>query len=318
MEGESKPPEAHQPAGAPPVEIKERKRREVAKRKAEKDLKRKDADIEGKSKEEQQRDAVVQRTNKETKTFTNDIGMEFVLISAGSFTMGSGAAGQDSGEQPSHTVEISRSFYLQKTEVTQRQWEEVMGNNPSHFSPQYEPKPEEPGPEVNEYCDDCPVENVSWEDAHKFIDMLNDMEGGEAYRLPTEAEWEYAARAGTTSWFSFGADKKKLTDYAWFELNSDGKTHPVGQKKPNSWGLYDMHGNVFEWVEDDWHNNYEGAPDDGRAWIDEPRGADRVVRGGCWADVAGGCRSAYRGIRRPDDSSGFVGFRLARSVTLGP
>jgi formylglycine-generating enzyme required for sulfatase activity len=237
------------------------------------------------------------------KTFKNSIGMEFVLISAGSYTMGSSPGFGRAFERPSHIVKISRPFYLQKTEVTQGQWKAVMENNPSDFK---------------ECGDDCPVERVSWEDANKFINKLNKMEGGEAYRLPTEAEWEYAVRAGTTTFFSFGDDKDKLTDYAWFALNSESKTHRVGTKKPNPWGLHDMHGNVLEWVEDDWHKDYNGAPDDGRAWIDEPRGAVRVIRGGSWFDPAHYCRLAARSYYPPGRRYRFLGFRPARSVVPDP
>ena len=174
-------------------------------------------------------------------TSTNIIGMKFVLISPGSFTMGSklspeevaqkygGETGWYKVEHPQHKVTISQPFYLQLTQVTQGQWKKVMGDNPSSFK---------------ECGDDCPVESVSWEDAHKFIKKLNEMEGGKAYRLPTEAEWEYAGRAGTTTEFSFGDNEGKLTDFAWFKSNSDSKTHRVEQKEPNPWGFYDMHGNV--------------------------------------------------------------------------
>ena len=236
------------------------------------------------------------------KTFKNSIGIEFVLIPAGSYTMGSKSGIGDSDEGPSHVVKISQPFYLQQTEVTQGQWKKVMGDNPSSF----------------ENCgDDCPVETVSWEDAHKFINKLNEMENAEAYRLPTESEWEYAIRAGSATLFSFG-DDDKLADNAWFDSNSDSKTHRVGTKKPNAWGLYDMHGNVWEWVEDDGHSNYEGAPSDGSAWIDEPRGTERVMRGGGWGSSARDCRSAYRNSDVPEGRADGVGFRLARSVALDP
>jgi len=137
------------------------------------------------------------------------------------------------------------------------------------------------------------------------------------YRLPTEAEWEYAARAGTETVYSFGDDISKLHEYAWYRDNSEGKTHPVGQNKPNAWGLYDMHGNVFEWVEDDWHDSYKGAPDDGEAWVDNPRGEYRVFRGGGWGSYAHGCRSAIRAYLTPINSFFRVGFRLARSIAPG-
>jgi formylglycine-generating enzyme required for sulfatase activity len=241
---------------------------------------------------------------KYAQTIQNSIGMEFVLISAGSYSMGSspGTRGETS-ERPSHTVKISRPFYLQNTEVTQRQWKEVMGNNPSIFK---------------ECGDDCPVEIVSWWEAHRFIKKLNTMEGHEAYRLPTEAEWEYACRAGTTTHFSFGDEASKLAEYAWYKDNSSGRTHPVGGKKPNAWGLYDMHGNNWEWVEDDWHKDYSGAPDDGRAWLDEHRADRRVIRGGSWHFDAYYCRSAYRNAEYARNGLDWIGFRLARSVSLGP
>ncbi|MBT8363498.1 MAG: formylglycine-generating enzyme family protein, partial [Deltaproteobacteria bacterium] len=129
---------------------------------------------------------------------------------------------------------------------------------------------------------------------------------------------EYACRAGTTTEFSFGEDEGQLGEYAWFSKNSHKKTHPAGTKKPNPWGLYDMHGNILEWVEDDWHDNYDGAPNDGRAWIDKPRGARRVIPGGSWSSVARRCRSAYRFNNWPGFHYDGVGFRLSRSVALGP
>ncbi len=141
---------------------------------------------------------------------------------------------------------------------------------------------------------------------------------GKSFRLPTEAEWEYAVRAGTTTEYFFGDDEDKLGDYAWYQDNSGGKTHLVGQKKPNSWGLYDMTGNVWEWVEDDWHKNYKGAPPDGRAWAGNPRGAERVIRGGSWYYGAHDCRTAFRYKYPAGDRDTSVGFRLARSVALGP
>jgi formylglycine-generating enzyme required for sulfatase activity len=141
---------------------------------------------------------------------------------------------------------------------------------------------------------------------------------GKLYRLPTEAEWEYAARAGTTTTYSFGDDISKLNEHAWFSGNSEGKTHPVGQKKTNPRDLFDMHGNVWEWVEDDWHGNYKGAWDDGRAWVDDPRGAVRVIRGGSWSNDARRCRAAFRFYDPPGIRYYSLGFRLARSVALGP
>jgi formylglycine-generating enzyme required for sulfatase activity len=235
------------------------------------------------------------------KKFTNSTGIEFVLIPAGSFTMGS--SNGDNTEQPPHDVKIAQSFYLQTTEVTQGQWKKVMGYNLSGFY---------------KCGDDCPEEGVSWEDAQRFIEKLNQLEKTKAYRLPSEAEWEYACRTRTTTEYSFGDDASKLGEYAWHSNNSKNTTHRVATRQPNSWGLYDMHGNVWEWVEDDWHVNYNEAPTDGRAWIDSPRGTYRVIRGGGWNYGARDCRSAARFSVRPGFLSGDVGFRLSRSVALGP
>ncbi len=230
------------------------------------------------------------------KTFTNSIGMEFVLISAGEFDMGSPSTEKDrfSNEGPVHRVKLANAFYMGKYEVTQKQWREVMGNNPSYFK-----------------GDNLPVERVSWNDAQEFIQKLNEKEGTDKYRLPSEAEWEYAARAGTTTRYSFGDDESKLGDYAWYDANSGGKTHEVGQKKPNPWGLYDMHGNVWEWVQDKWHDNYNGAPTDGSAW--EGDGSVRVARGGSWTYEAWRCRSAYRTYGGPGIHGDNLGFRLLRA-----
>jgi formylglycine-generating enzyme required for sulfatase activity len=240
------------------------------------------------------------------ETITNTIGMKFVLIPAGSLTMGSrlspgevtrrygGKAEWYKDEQPPHPVEITRPFYLQTTEVSQAQWKRIMGNNPSRF----------------EDCgDDCPVEKVSWNDAQKFIEELNQMEDINKYRLPTEAEWEYACRAKTETAYSFGDEVDKLGEYAWYGDNSGGKTKPVGKKKPNAWGLYDMHGNVWEWVQDR-YGDYPTGP------IPDPKGPDkgeyRVLRGGSWSHFARILRSAYRGSNFPDDRSDGDGFRVAR------
>lgn len=224
------------------------------------------------------------------KTITNRIGMEFVLIPAGTFMMGSTEGADD--EQPVHQVVISQPFYLGKYEVTQKQWEAVMGNNPSGFE-----------------GDDKPVEFVSWWDIQKFIRKLNEREGGPIYRLPTEAEWEYAARAGTTTAYSFGDDSSRLDEYAWYNKNSGDETHPIGQRRPNPWGLYDMHGNVYEWVQD-WYGKYPKGP------VTNPQGpssgSNRLVRGGSWYNSSGASRSANRfgsslGGRE-------VGFRLLRTA----
>jgi formylglycine-generating enzyme required for sulfatase activity len=233
------------------------------------------------------------------KTFTNSIGMEFVLIPAGSFMMGTdenveSVAGNDD-EMPQRRVSVSKPFYLGKYEVTQAQWVAVMGNNPSTFKGRSNP-----------------VEQVSWEDVQRFIRRLNKREGHARYRLPTEAEWEYAARAGTAGAYSFGDDADSLDRYAWYEDNSGLATHPVGRKLPNAWGLYDMHGNVSEWVQD-WYEERYASPSPGTAPKGPSSGSDRVFRGGCMHFAAEYCRSANRNSNPPDMRYDSLGFRLALS-----
>ena len=231
--------------------------------------------------------------------YVNSIGMEFVLIPAGDFEMGSPTTGADDSEYraetPAHRVTIQNAFYLGTYEVTQAQWSEVMGPNPSYFA-----------------GDDLPVERVSWDDVQAFIKQLNAKEGTDKYRLPSEAEWEYACRAGTTTRYSFGDDDLNLGEYAWYG-DENGTTHPVGQKKPNPWWLYDMHGNVREWVQDAFHGDYNGAPSNGSAWDGGPHSL-RIVRGGSWLDGADYCRSAKRRTDEPGNRRGTVGFRLVRVV----
>ena len=260
--------------------------------------------------------AVKSREASSHKAITNSVGMQFVLIPAPAepFTMGS-RLGTDElivrfggtevfykVEKPFHPVKIGRAFYLLTTPVTQGQWQRVMGENPSSFK---------------DCGEDCPVEMVSWDDAQRFIARLNQMEGAASYRLPSEAEWEYAGRAGNDTEFFFGNDAGRLGEFAWYSANSNNKTHPVGRKKSNAWGLYDMPGNVWEWVEDDWHATYDGAPADGSAWIDKKRGSARVVRGGGWGVTARYCRLAARYYGNPAARTGHTGFRLVRSVTPG-
>ena len=155
-----------------------------------------------------------------------------------------------------------------------------------------------------------PVVGVSWEDAQAYTRWAG-------LRLPTEAEWEYACRAGTTTRFFSGDTEEDLAAVGWYVGNSDRRLHPVGEKMPNGFGLYDMHGSVWEWVEDDGHDNYKKAPTDGSDWVDSPRAAVRVVRGGSWGNDARDCRSAARSSRAPGFRYGGIGFRLARSVALG-
>jgi len=198
-------------------------------------------------------------------------------------------------EHPQHRVTISKPFYMQATEVTQDQWKRVMGSNPSNFK----------------NCgDNCPVERVSWNDVQEFIGKLNQMEGGNKYRLPTEAEWEYACRAGSTTRFCFGNDKDRLGEYAWYRGNSRKRTHRVGEKQPNSWGLHDMHGNVWEWCQD-WYGDYfSGSVTDPKG---PSSGSGLVLRGGSWRGDARDCRSAFRTRGEPSGRNELIGFRLARN-----
>ncbi len=220
--------------------------------------------------------------------------MKFVLIPAGEFQMGS--TDGDDNERLVHTVRISQPFYLGKYPVTQAQWEAVMKNNPSRFKGD----------------PNRPVEMVSWEEVQDFIRQLNEREGVSSYRLPTEAEWEYAARAGSTTAYSFGDDSSQLGEYAWYWGNAEKTTHSVGQLEPNAWGLYDMHGNVWEWIHD-WYGEYPTEA------VTDPSGPSsgsyRVLRGGGWLDGAGRCRSASRLNGTPGDRSYDLGFRLLRTAS---
>ena len=224
-------------------------------------------------------------------------GMEFVIIPAGEFDMGSSQneAGRDIDEGPVHHVKIADAFNMSKYEITQKQWHDVMGTYPSYFR-----------------GDNLPVEQVSWNEVQEFISRLNEKEGINKYRLPSEAEWEYAARAGTTTRYYFGDDVSKLSDYEWYDVNSERETHEVGQKKPNPWGLYDMHGNVWEWVQDVYHDSYIGSPIDGSPW--EGNGSHRVIRGGSFDYYAGHLRAANRNDRDPGYRHYSTGFRLVRDL----
>ena len=213
----------------------------------------------------------------------NSLGMRFVEIPAGSFDMGSD---RPEWERPIHRVRV-KGFWLGVTEVTQAQWQAVMGSNPSHFK--------EAGP-------NAPVEMVSWEDAQAFIEKLNALDPGRRYRLPSEAEWEYACRAGSTE-ETYGP----WEEIAWIQENSGGTTHPVGLKRPNGFGLHDMLGNVTEWAQDTWHDGYVGAPVDGSARM-EPGVAQHALRGGGWDLPA---FFLHAGIRGPYDPVHRLGFRVA-------
>lgn len=243
--------------------------------------------------------------------FTQDLGggvqLEMIEIPAGSFCMGSSdsdvqellaEAKQYVGsfaklerfinETPQHRVRV-QSFYIGRYEVTQAQWRAVMKNNPSHFQD----------------CDNCPVGNVSWDDTQEFIRRLNGIRSRYTYRLPTEAEWEYAARAGTT-----GRYAGNLDEMAWYSRDRVEKTQSVGTKQSNKWGLYDMHGNVYEWCEDVWHENYNGAPTDGSGWLRGGDSRNRVMRGGSWSTNYFGIRSAYRDRDASGNRNINYGFRV--------
>ena len=244
--------------------------------------------------------------------------IDMVVIPADTFQMGNtGAYSGDSDEKPVHTVTISKAFYMSKYEVTQKQYQAVMGNNPSHFK-----------------GENLPVERVTWYNAVAFCNALSQQEGktpcytingtnvscnwdANGYRLPTEAEWEYAAKAGTSTDFYNGSLTNtnctpidaNLDNIAWYCGNANNTTHPVGQKQANAFGLYDMSGNVWEWCWD-WYSSYSSTA------VTDPTGAstgsDRVYRGGSWNRNALNCRSAYRSFNTPSNDFNRMGFRLVR------
>jgi formylglycine-generating enzyme required for sulfatase activity len=265
-------------------------------------------------------------TSEQPAEYENPIGMTLKRIPAGEFLMGSPAdrEGAEDDEKPQHSVRITRDFYLGVYEVTQAQYKDVMDNNASWFSATGGGKDIVAGLSTDRH----PVENVSWLDAVKFCNRLGAMEGlaafyeidGETvrvpdraragYRLPTEAEWEYACRAGKPTEYSFGDDASVFGSYAWFSGNSDGASHPVGEKSPNGFGLYDMHGNVWEWCSD-WYDDgyYQRSP-----LIDPPGGSgasSRVSRGGGWSSDPRFARSANRVWFVPGDRDFNPGFRVA-------
>jgi formylglycine-generating enzyme required for sulfatase activity len=236
------------------------------------------------------------------ETFTNSLGMNFVLISAGDFVRGSppDEFGRDPGERQ-HEVRISNPFYLQTTEVTQEQYQAVMGHNPSRYR--------DCGP-------NCPVDSVSWRDARQFIQRLNQMEGTNTYRLPTEAEWEYACRAGNTTSFANGqinpsgfANDPLLDRIGWYIVNAGNSPKPVAQKIANNWGLYDMHGNVWEMVQDHYAEYPSGPAVDPVG----PTGGSIVIRGGNWKSLPKYCRCADRKQGNAAQGGYLTGFRLAKT-----
>jgi formylglycine-generating enzyme required for sulfatase activity len=251
--------------------------------------------------EPSQWDAATQGTGVSSKTqgppkeLAVDLGggvkLEMVLIPAGEFLMGSPDSDKDaqSDEKPQHRVRITKPFYLGKYKVTQEQWMALMGNNPSKFK----------GPKN-------PVEQVSWDDCQQFFEKLNakSRHGGGKFQLPSEAQWEYACRAGSTTRYCFGDEESGLGEWAWYGANSGDTAHPVGEKKPSAWGLFDMHGNVCEWCADCADSGYyANSPTDNPTGPLPQTGSGRVIRGSSWGSVARNCRSASRGFYWP-------GFRL--------
>ena len=249
------------------------------------------------------------------------MAFSFQKIEAGSFKMGSPLDEPDRHDDEGPVdVEITKSFEIMTTEVTQSQWFDVMGYNPSHFKTE-----DYCGNHVTikaeKLCPSHPVESVSWTDIQRYIKKLNNMNGvsgchgtpqdaSGCYRLPTEAEWEFAARGGTATPYFFGNDASFLVDYAWYWENSGERTHQVGLKKANSYGLYDMSGNVFEWVQDWYASSLHGGTDPLRSLP----GSYRVIRGGGWYDFAQYLRSAFRNNEEPGYGYPDVGFRLVRTL----
>ncbi|NER32867.1 MAG: formylglycine-generating enzyme family protein [Oscillatoria sp. SIO1A7] len=265
----------------------------------------------------------IDRDRRSAQFFTEDMGngvvLEMVSIPGGSFMMGSpdGEEGRRNRESPQHRVTVP-GFFMGKYPVTQVQWQAVMGNNPSDFK-----------------GENLPVEGITWHNAQEFCKRLA-AKSRRSYRLPSEAEWEYACRAGTTTPFHFGETittdlaNYQGTDWQGFRDTIDkgsygkgptgqfrGKTTPVGSfKVANAFGLYDMHGNVWEWCQDTWHENYQGAPRDGSAWVESKSKRDnRLLRGGSWSDYPSRCRGVFRTSNGPDFSWRFNGFRVALSST---
>ena len=232
------------------------------------------------------------------------LGPEMVVIPAGSFLMGSPPDELERGdcEGPQHRVRFAQHFALGRYPVTYEEYDRYAAATGAD-------NPYDSGAGRGRH----PVVNVSWEDAEGYCRWLSQHTGA-LYRLPSEAEWEYACRAGTASRWSFGGDEAQLKAHAWVSGNNGGRTHPVGEKQPNAWGLCDMHGNVCEWCADHWHDHYIGAPADGGAWID-PSATERVFRGGLWSGhVASAVRSAFRDKNGPHCFNSGLGFRCARSL----
>jgi formylglycine-generating enzyme required for sulfatase activity len=245
------------------------------------------------------------RTNKGyIENLGDGVSLTMMLIPAGEFMMGAPENEPESrdNERPQHLVKVSQ-FFMGRYPVTQAQWRVVAGYAPVDIDLK-------PTPSMFE-GDNLPVEQVSWEEATEFCKRLS-TQIGKNYHLPSEAQWEYACRAKTATTYHYG---DKLTTELANCLKEVGQTTAIGAYPANQWGLHDMHGNVWEWCQDDWHGSYEGAPTDGRAWLGVNAEPTRVIRGGSWTYPLGGCRSAFRlGIRASYKGSNHIGFRIACSL----
>jgi formylglycine-generating enzyme required for sulfatase activity len=244
---------------------------------------------------------------------TNSIGMKLKRIPPGKFLMGTAPSGPSTpkDEVPCHEVELTDAFYMGVHEVTQQEFEEVMGYNPSYFCAKGEGKEKVKGLQTSRF----PVDSVTWEDAQEFCAKLSavpaEQQTGRTYRLPTEAEWEYACRAGTTTTYHFGDASQNLKHYAWYADSADGSTHPVGLKKANPWGLYDMYGNVWEWCADYYQGEYYHTSPSKNPRCTQPM-VHRVLRGGGWGRFGSAwfCRSAARGQNVPTIAQNYNGLRV--------
>ena len=245
------------------------------------------------------RDPISRKDKAFRDDFGNGIYLEMVRIPSGKFMLGSPTNEMGRKDHESPLVEVTISdFYIAKFVVTQEQWVAIMGSNPAKFRESLQ----------------APVENISWLEAQDFCRRLATRSPyNYRYRLPSESEWEYACRAGTNTAYHFGDRPSQLNDYAWFADNSNRRSQPVGQKVPNPWGLYEMHGGIWEWCEDAWHDNFSGAPADGKPWLDE-NALRRVRRGGSWSNEARLCRSASREWHWQGDRYNDIGLRVVISA----
>lgn len=242
-----------------------------------------------------------------TADVADGLGMEFVVIPAGTFLMGNPSADEYSDAFPAHEVSVS-AFEMMTTEVTQETWEAVTG-----FTIEEQRDRAHPSRMLYGAGPEFPVHYICKADCLEFIDTLNRRDDSYTYRLPTEAEWEYACRAGTETAYFWGEDTTGIGDYCWMVSNSGYRLHPVGELEPNAWGLYDMLGNAIELCEDLYHQNYEGAPADGSAWVLDTGFSFVVSRGGSFDLGAGVCTCFRRFYETPEERQHYLGFRLVRT-----